>query len=140
VTPTETVNSLINCLTNDEEQRQDLWVHYLSGNPPSSFASHLSKIDKEFSIDIELQQLLWQVFITPPTDKFKELLSRFSDIEQSALCLLALGLSISKISCYKGISEVRIRQLIAIIGYNSAWDNIYGTKNKAHRRRKVRVK
>ena len=131
--PTETVNSLINCLTNDEDQRQDLWVHYLNGNPPSSFASYLSKINKEFNADTELQERLWQVSRRDDSSKFQELLSNFSDIEQSVLCLLALGLSVSRISSYKGISEVRIRQLIAIVRYNKVWEETYGIKEETDR-------
>ena len=128
MSPTDQVSQLINCLTNDEDQRQDLWIHYLSGNPPSSFVSYLNKISKEFSVDTELQQLLWNAFKDPPTDKFKELLSNFSDVEQSVLCLLALGLSVSRISSYKGISEVRIRQLITVVRYNKVWEETYGMR------------
>jgi len=140
VTPTETVSNLINCLTNNEDQRQDLWVHYLSGNPSTSLASYLNKINKEFSIDTEIQELLWQTFKAPLTDKFNELLTNFSEIEQSVLCLLVLGLSISKISSYKGISEVRIRQLIAVVRYNAIWEEIYGIKETTHGRTKIRAK
>lgn len=130
MSPTERVSNLINCLTNDEEQRQDLWVHYLSGNPTSSFTSYLNDINKEFAIDAELQRALWHASSDPGTDKFQELLANFSDIEQSVLCLLALGLNISKISSYKGISEVRIRQLISVVRYNGVWEQLYGIEEK----------
>lgn len=133
MSPTERVSNLINCLTNDEEQRQDLWVHYLSGNPTSSFASYLNDINTEYSMDNELQEALWQAFSDPMTDKFQQLLINFSDIEQSVICLLALGLTVSKISSYKGISEVRIRQLISVVRYNKVWEEIYGIKEKIDR-------
>jgi DNA-directed RNA polymerase specialized sigma subunit len=130
VSPSNQVSNLINCLTNDEDQRQNLWIHYLSGNPPSSFASYLSKIEREFSLDSQIQQTLWDTHSNPKTDKFQELLVNFSEIEQSVLCLLALGLTISEISSYKGISEVRIRQLISVVRYNECWEEIYGIKEK----------
>jgi hypothetical protein len=41
---TQEVRQLINCLTNDEDARQELWVHYLSGNSVDSFVSRLDEI------------------------------------------------------------------------------------------------
>jgi hypothetical protein len=121
VSPTDKVSQLINCLTKDEDQRQDLWVYYLSGNAETSFSSHLDKLNREFNIDSQLQELLWAAFKNPPSDKFKELLSNFSEVEQSVVCLLALGLTVSQLSKYKGISEVRIRHVITVIRYNECW-------------------
>lgn len=134
--PTKQVNNLINCLTNDEDKRQDLWVHYLSGHSPSSFVSHLNKISKELAVAVEMQQIL----LIPPSDKFYALLSRLSELEQSIACLLALGLTVGQISHYKGISEVRIRQVLEVMKYNSAWKELYGTKETTDRRRTLRLK
>jgi len=134
VSQTEQVSKLISCLTEDEDKRQDLWVHYLSGNPTSTLASYLEKINQEYSQHSELQDLLWQVFVNPPSDRFKTLLSNFSEVEQSVICLLSLGLTVSRISEYKGISEVRIRQLISIVRYNEVWEELYGIKEATDRR------
>jgi hypothetical protein len=139
VSQTDQVSKLISCLTEDEDQRQDLWVHYLSGNPTSSFASYLEKLNKEFSHDSEMQDRLWQVFVNPPSDKFKTLLSNFSDIEQSVLCLLALGLTVSRISEYKGIAEIRIRHVISIVKENDCWEELYGVKETTNRISKIRT-
>ena len=125
MSPAKLVGNLINCLTKDEDKRQDLWVHYLSGNPPSSLASHLDKISNEFSSDSELQSALWSAFKEPPSDKFRQLLSNFSDVEQSIICLLALGLTASEVSGYKAISEIRIRQVISIVKENGCWEELY---------------
>lgn len=127
MSPTEQVSNLINCLTKDEDQRQDLWVHYLSGNPTSTFTAYLDKLNKEFAQDSQMQELLWGIFINPPSDKFEKLLTNFSDIEQSMVCMLAMGLTISEISQYKGISEVRIRHVIQVIRYNKCWEELYGS-------------
>ena len=124
--PTRKVSNLINCLTNDEDKRQELWVHYLSGNSPSTFASCLDKLNVEYSIDTKLQERLWATFKNPPSDKFYELLSHFSEVECSIACLLALGLTVDQVSKYKGISEVRIRQVIQVIRYNQVWSELYG--------------
>ena len=133
MSPTDQVSQLINCLTNDEDLRQDLWVHYLSGHSPSTFAAHLDKLNKEFSSDSHLQNLLWEVFKNPPSDKFRQLLDNFSDIEQSIVCLLALGLTVSELSGYKGISEIRIRHVISVVKEKDCWEELYGVKEKINR-------
>jgi hypothetical protein len=139
VRPTEEVNLLISSLTNDEDQRQELWAHYLNGNAPSSLASHLEHIQEEDAIEVELQSQLYRLFKAPPSDKLHELLSHFSPIEQSIVCLLALGLSIEQVSGYKRISEVRIRQVISIIRENDCWEELYGIKEEINTRREVRT-
>ena len=134
---TDQVSQLINCLTNDEDQRQDLWVHYLSGHSPSTFADHLEKINREFYADSYLQNLLWDIFKNPPSDKFKQLLDTFSQIEQSVVCLLALGLTVSELSKYKGISEIRIKHVISIVKEKDCWEELYGAKETTDRRRAI---
>lgn len=137
--PTDEVNTLINCLTNDEDLRQDLWVCYLSGTPVESFESRLKRIKVEYSDDIELQKSIWLLIENPPSETLSAVLQEnFTDYERSIICCLMLGLEISKISNIKGISEVRIRQSIATIRYNDCWEVIYGTKEKSNRRRTIR--
>jgi hypothetical protein len=131
-------NNLINSLTNDEDQRQDLWVHYLSGHSPDSFASHLKKISVESSIEREFQAQLWHAFKNPPSEKFTRLLSKLSDVEQSIVCLLALGLTLSELSGYKGISQIRIKQVISVIKENDCWEELYA-EEKVNRRRTPRA-
>lgn len=131
---TEQVSNLINCLTNDEDKRQELWAYYLSGNAPSTLASYLEKINKEYSLDSELQSYLWFVIKNPPSDKFYELLSHFSEVEQSIVALLALGCTVAHISRYKGISEIRIRHVISIIRENGCWEELYGVQEMQRRK------
>jgi hypothetical protein len=133
------VNSLINNLTNDEDQRQELWVHYLSGHSPDSFASHLEKQSIESLIEREFQAQLWHILNNQPSPKFTELLSKLSDIEQSIACLLALGLTIGQLSRYKRITEIRIRQVISVMKENDCWEELYA-EEKANRRRAPRFK
>lgn len=132
--PTETVSSVINCLTNDEDLRQDLWVCYLSGTPVESFTSRLESLKKEYSDHIELQKSIWQLVNQPlPQDISTKIEKNFTEYERSIIICLMLGLEVDKISVIKGISEVRIRQSIATIRYNSVWEDIYGTKEKPNR-------
>lgn len=136
---TEQVSQLINCLTKDEDKRQELWVHYLSGHSPSSFASHLEKIDREYAVDQELQSKFHDILEHPPSDKFQELLSHLSSVECSIVCLLALGCDVHDLSRYKGISDIRIRQVISIIKEHDCWEKVYA-KETADRRGKIRVR
>ncbi len=124
----ETVGTLINCLTNNEDLRQDLWVYYLSGNPVEALPSYLQKISVDYSEDIQIKYNLWHMMNSDMSERFPEFLNYFSDFEQSMICRLMLGLSISQISEYEGISEVRIRQTVSNLRYNIAWRQFYGVE------------
>jgi len=139
VKPTDQVHSLINCLTNDEDLRQDLWVCYLSGTPIQSFESRLERLKVEYSDDVELQKSIWQLIKNPPSETLSVVLEKnFTDYERNILCCLMLGLEVDKISYLKGISQVRIRQSIATIRYNECWST-YGIENKINRGRTIRT-
>jgi hypothetical protein len=139
VRPTDEVNSLINCLTNNEDVRQDLWVCYLSGAPIESLENRLERIKFEYSDDIELRKAIWQLIHNPISEELSQMLKdNFTDYERTIICYLMLGMDASKISVVKGISEVRIRQSIATIRYNKIWEVMYGAKEKSDRRRTVR--
>jgi hypothetical protein len=101
-------------------------MHYLSGNEPSTLALHLDKLDSEYTLDSEIQSYLWDIFKNPPSERFQTLLSHFSEIERSIVCLLALGLTVEQVSGYKGISMVRIQQVITVVRYNDIWEELYG--------------
>lgn len=137
--PTEQVSQLISSLTNDEDKRQELWAYYLEGNSTCSLASYLAKMERESSLEEEIQSRLWQIIENPPSQKFSELLSHFSEIEQSIVTLLALGLTVAQVSEYKGISEIRIRQVVSIIRENGCWEELYGIKEKINTGREVRA-
>lgn len=133
MTTVDRVSKIINCLTNDEDIRQDLWVHYLSGNPIDSFSNFLDKVKLEHDKELYVKYAVWSLIKNPPSENFYKVLEEFSDFERSIMCLLAIGLSIDKISTYKGINQVRIRQAISSIRYNIAWDKHYGIKEELDR-------
>jgi hypothetical protein len=140
VKPLETISNLINSLSNDEDIRQDLWIHYLSGTPVESLDARLSRIKADYTEDLQLQQAIWDLIQNPPSEELSTLIqSNFTDYERSIICCLMLGCDSSKISEIKGISQVRIRQSIATIRYNKCWEEAYGTKEKPDRRRKIRT-
>lgn len=137
--PLDQISNLINCLSNDDDVRQDLWVHYLSGKPVESLNARLARIKVEQSEDLELQKSIWHLLNNPPREELSQLINlNFSDYERSIICMLMLGLDSSKISEIKGISQVRIKQSIATIRYNKCWEELYGTKEEPDRRRTIR--
>jgi hypothetical protein len=128
------VHCLINSLTNNEDYRQDLWVHYLSGKPVESFEARLVRLKVEYSDHTELRERIWELINNPPPESLSSMIEiNFTDYERTIICLLMLGLDVSQISEQKGISEVRIRQSIAVIRYNKCWKENYGTKEESDR-------
>jgi hypothetical protein len=124
------VSNTINYLTNDEDVKQDLWVHYLSGKPIESLDAQLIRIKAEYTEDQYLQNAIWHLIKNPPSEPLLVLMaSNFSEYERSIICMLMLGLNSSDISHIKGISEVRIKQTLATIRYNSVW-SVYGIKEE----------
>lgn len=131
--PTIEVSSIINSITDNEDARQDLWVHYLSGTPAERLNSYLNDTQLEYSDDLELRESIWQLMQDPLSEELQSFLEiNFSDYERTIICLLMLGLDTGKISAVKGVSEVRIRQSIAAIRYNTSWSTIHGIK-KVHK-------
>lgn len=127
------VSNLINCLSNDDDTRQDLWVHYLSGKSVESFNARLVRIKAENDYSAELQKAIWDLIQNPLSEGLSTIIEEnFSDYERSVICLLVLGCDSRAISDIKGISEVRIKQSLATIRYNKCWE-VYGTKEEFNR-------
>lgn len=124
---------LINNLTNDDDLRQELWLHYLSGNHPSSFTSHLQKIKLESSQYQKLQETIWQ-FITnddPTAEQVVDIVNQLTDLERSIVALLMIGVSVEHISRYKAISPIRINQAISAIRNNTNWEKIWHSNDRS---------
>jgi hypothetical protein len=136
--PNNLVKQTIDCLTDDEDHRQNLWIHYLNGNNLESLSYHLEKIKKDSAALVELENKLLNIVSSGYYTKIQGTLTNFTEYEQSIMCLLILGLSAHQIADIKGISEVRIRQTILTIRYNPYWDNLYGSEKELNRRRKAR--
>jgi hypothetical protein len=125
---TAMVGHLINHLTEDNDLRQDLWVHYLSGNPMDSLSTHLEDIVNEYSDEEQVKSTVWQLMNNPPSEDFITMLDSFTEFEKSIICSLMLGFTVEHISRRRGISEVRLRQTISSIRYNPLWEQYYGAK------------
>jgi hypothetical protein len=115
------VNSLINCLTDDEDQRQELWLYYLNGNSIESLSDYLCCIKSDSELSEQLQKRIWAATKNGSSDFLQNVLHNFSNVEQSVIILLALGLSVAQISKYKKLAEVRVNCVIFAIKNNEYW-------------------
>jgi len=118
----ERIGNLINCLTNNEDHRQELWVYYLEGNTEDSIVDHLQKIVHECSHDINVKYAIWQLITNPLPDCYTKILQQnFSEFEQSIIFSLMLGLSVEQMSKYWDVPVIRLNQAVATIRYNPIW-------------------
>ena len=118
---TETV-SFISRLTTDKDEQQELWVHYLENNDLSALSSYLSQIRKQYSEEELLQITVWKQIECPSDFNLQWIFEHFTDLEQSVIHLLILGISLSDISNLKTIGINRLRHVVSIIQQNSAWE------------------
>lgn len=100
------VKQAIECLTNDEDRRQDLWVAYLSG---SSFQEYLTRLNLQDDIYYRSKTQADQLMFHPISDN---VLLNLSEIECEILYLLMVGYDVDAVSRYNGIDKVRIHQTL----------------------------
>ena len=117
----ETV-SFINHLTTDKDEQQELWVHYLENNDLSALSSYLSQIRQQYSEEELLQITIWKQIKDPSDFNLQWVFDHFTDLEQSVIQLLILGVALSDIACIKAIGINRLRHVISIIQQNPAWE------------------
>src|SRR5687768_9509202 len=124
---TETIQT-IQSLTLDEDEQQELWVRCLeTGDDVDTLSKHLDQIRKEFSEERLLAVTLWKQVNTDKDHKLLDLFNYFTDLEQSVMRLLILGVSLQEISGITRISMVRLRHIVAIIREQEVWGTINGT-------------
>jgi len=116
---------LINSLTSDEDQRQELWVHYLSGNSANTFVHFLQQIKIKDDAERELQKTIWKIIADESHSSLLNTITHFSEFERELIVLLMIGISANTISGYKGITEIRIKQAIANIKNSGKWKEIW---------------
>ena len=108
----------INSLTADEDVRQELWVYILSKQQHT-----LQDCLQLIIITEELQnnhQLVFSELLNMTPD-FEQKLKNFNALEREIILYIILGFSPDKISRYKGISMVRLEQIIESIRFDSVW-------------------
>lgn len=126
------VQSLINSLTDDEDLRQELWLHFLSGAPDHSLANQFEVLRIHDKITNDFQSRL-EIFANIPLSDIAEAALQLLDIaERQVVFLLVLGLSVVEIAEYKGTSPIRVHQTVASIRASQAWQTILRDSTKCH--------
>jgi len=121
--------SLIDRLTTDKDEQQELWAHYLVNSDISALSDYLEQIRKQFSEDELLQITVWKKLDNPSDFNLQWIFEHFTDLEQSVIQLLILGVPLLDISSIKNIGLMRLRHVIAIIRENPAWEELDGTQD-----------
>lgn len=114
----------INRLTTDNDERQELWVHYLESRDLSSLANHLAKIRDRWTEEQLLQITVWKQLENPSDLNLQFLFDNFTDLEQSVIRLLVLGANIQQISSIRSIGVARLRHIITVIRENECWKEL----------------
>lgn len=121
--------SLINHLTTDNDEQQELWLHYLENSDVSALSEYLTQIRKQYSEEQLLQVTVWKKLDNPSDFNLQWIFDHFTDLEQSIIRLLILGVTLQQISSIKNIGLMRLRHVIAVIRENPAWKELDGTED-----------
>lgn len=117
---------LINHLTTDNDEQQELWVRYLENSDVTALSDHLAEIRKQYSEEQLLQITVWRKLENPSDFNLQWIFDNFTDLEQSVLHLLIMGISLQQISSIKSIGPARLRHVISVIRENKAWEEFDG--------------
>jgi hypothetical protein len=117
----------IDRLTQDNDERQELWVRYLENGEVSALSDYLAQIREQYSEEELLQITVWRQLENPSDLNLQWLFENFTDLEQSILQLLILGVPLQQISSIKSIGLMRLRHVISVIRENKAWEVFDGT-------------
>lgn len=124
----EMVN-LINHLTTDSDEQQELWLRYLENGDVSALSVYLEQIRNQYSEDELLQVTVWKRLEHPSDFSLQWVFSHFTDLEQSVIQLLILGVALQQISSIKNVGINKLRHIITVIRENPAWKELDGAQN-----------
>lgn len=125
------IMEMINSLASDEDQRQELWVVYLSD--PATFSSRAEQVLVSIALEDEIAARSVAYIRHQPSNKLLKVMEHLSEIEVSVVCLVMLGLSNYQISQYKMIGMRPLAQLLDSVATHPAWVT-YGIKEKIERK------
>lgn len=128
-TVTEKTAKAINSLTSDEDERQELWAHYLEKGDDdlTALSIFLDKFRKQYSEDELLQITVWKQANTLDHQILLNFFENFSELEQTVMRLLILDVPLDGIASIMNFDVVQLRHIISIIRLNEAWTNFHGT-------------
>lgn len=113
--------SLIDHLTKDKDEQQELWTHYLENSDISALSDYLQQIREQYNEEQLLQITVWKKLDNPSDFNLQWIFEHFTDLEQSVIQLLILGVPLQDISSIKTIGLMRLRHVISVIRENPAW-------------------
>ena len=116
---TTSIQNLINSLTDDEDLRQELWVLWLSGTSPCNLHGKLLIIMLENDLIIRVSDYAYSVM--SDTNDFTSKIQCLYSIERAIITLIASGVKLETISRYKGISLIRLKQMLFSIQTAPFW-------------------
>jgi len=117
----------IETLSQDEDERQDLWVAYLE-DPYFDLSSRFIEIkSRNDANDIIISNLI-NYLQSPPTSEMLELLDNFTELESSVMILLVIGFTKEQVSKYKMIEMLRLQQMINNISTHPIWEKALAKK------------
>jgi hypothetical protein len=117
----------IETLSQDEDERQDLWVAYLE-DPYFDLSSRFIEIkSRNDANDIIISNLI-NYLQSPPTSEMLELLDNFTELERSVMILLVIGFTKEQVSKYKMIEMLRLQQMINNISTHPIWEKALAKK------------
>lgn len=121
----------INQLTSDEDLRQELWVYYLDGNSPDTFAQHLHTLTHKTLELAVINQFEHDLMTQPFSPEILDVLDNFTTIERSVIIMLILDCKMQDISDVHKMSEIHIAQMIYNIKRNTHWNKVRNNESKA---------
>jgi hypothetical protein len=118
------IKQLINDLTDDEDLRQELWLHFLSGHPSPTFIQKLEvlSIYRRVVEDFHVQVAAFIHHPLPPS--VERALEILAPIERQIIYLLICGLSPEDIAKYKDIGVISVYQTISSIRSSPSWRDL----------------
>lgn len=122
---------LIDRLTIDNDERQELWLRYLENSDISELSDYLEEIRKQYSEEQLLQITVWKQLENPSDFNLQWIFDNFTELEQSVIQLLILDVPLQQICSIKGIGLARLRHVISVIRENKAWEQFDGIEDES---------
>ncbi len=113
--------ALICTLTENEDERQDLWVNYLEAGNSLILEVMVKKLQTGTKINKIIASKLKQIPFNPDLLEISAIVDGCSELEQEIIFLLVLGLSAEDIAEHRNIPLPRLQQIISTIRSDPKW-------------------
>lgn len=127
------IQTKIEALTADEDERQDLWVAILQTPNVDPEEAYLNSI-REASFNHNVSTRISQVLQQPPSQRLTDTIAKFTEFEQSVMFMMMLGFTLDDISRYKLVRPLRLMQTISTIASHPIWEAYFAEETTTSRR------